>query len=144
LVDESLSLRVQLRDVWGQALCLHSLARVAQQEGRADEAAALDRESLALFHRIGDRWGIALALEGLAHLAMLGGRGEQAILLYASAAALRETMGTPLPPIDRAAYEAALAGLRATVGQDAYTRTWATGQGTPLEQVVMSAVAGVT
>ncbi len=52
------------------------------------------------------------------------------------AAALREAMGTPLPPVYRAAYERSVAAARAQLGEKASAASWAQGRTMTLEQIV--------
>ncbi len=61
---------------------------------------------------------------------------EKAARLYGAAAALRERLGAPLPPCDRAEYQRRLARLRATLGKQALALAWAEGRALSYDQSV--------
>lgn len=88
--------RLGLREVtaWAE----ERLGLIAADAGDRDEAVALLRRSLTVHHELGDRWRTAAVLDAL------GGLCADARLL-AAAARLRETLGTPVPPADRAAHD---------------------------------------
>jgi hypothetical protein len=52
-------------------------------------------------------------------LAALEGEAERSLMLVAAATALRNVIGAPLPPADRAKLDQTLAPARATLGADA-------------------------
>ncbi|WP_326635611.1 tetratricopeptide repeat protein [Nonomuraea fuscirosea] len=85
----------------GAALILAELGFVAEQRGDAAGALDLQRQGLAVARRVGDPRAIALALEGLAGAQTLAGRHQEAARLLNEAAALRESVGAPLPPGER-------------------------------------------
>ena len=53
-----------------------------------------------------------------------------------AAAALRETMGTPIPPVYRADYDRSVAAARAQLGEKAFAAAWAEGRIMTVEQVL--------
>src|SRR5439155_8124727 len=50
--------------------------------------------------------------------------------------ALRDSLGTPLPPVYRAGYERFLADARAQLGEQAFAVAWAGGRGMTWEQAL--------
>ena len=60
---------------------------------------------------------------------------ERAARLWGAAASLREAMGSPLLPTDRAAQERSIANVRAAMGEEAFTASWQEGQAMTLQQV---------
>jgi hypothetical protein len=48
--------------------------------------------------------------------------------------ALREGMGAPLPPVDRAAHNSVLAACRARLGETAFAEAWAHAAAYPLPE----------
>ena len=62
-------------------------------------------------------------------------RGERAARLWGAAASLREALGSPLLPTERADHERSAANLRAAMGEEAFTACWQEGQAMTLEQV---------
>jgi len=79
---------------------------VEVHQGDDIAARALYEESLAMAARGGDSKGlIPSCLEALADVAAAQGEFTWAARLLGTAEDLREALGTPLPPVDRAAYE---------------------------------------
>jgi len=49
---------------------------------------------------------------------------------------LRAATGTSVPPVDRAAIDAAIGRARAAMGDEAFAQAWAEGEAMPLERVI--------
>lgn len=107
------------------ARSLVALGRARHALGELELADSLIRKGLGLFERLGHRLGIATALEALAWVSVAQEDSPQAVTLFATAQGLREVIGAPLPPVDRPAYESALAACRARLGEAAFTDLWA-------------------
>jgi hypothetical protein len=75
-------------------------------------------------------------LEGLALVASAHNAWESAVQLNATAQALREVTGTPLPPADKLEYDGQIAALRRQFTPESFARAWRAGQAMPLEQVL--------
>jgi predicted ATPase/DNA-binding SARP family transcriptional activator len=105
LLKESLDVRRKLGDKGGMAHTLHILGNAALAQDDVPRAAALYAQSLTLRHETGDREGMAAPLEGLAAVAALTGDYARAERLYDAAGALREAIGAPMPPRERAYHE---------------------------------------
>jgi DNA-binding NarL/FixJ family response regulator len=56
--------------------------------------------------------------------------------MWGAAEALREAIGTPLPPVERATYERSIAAARAQLGEEAFAAAWQEGRTMTLEQVL--------
>ena len=71
---------------------------------------------------------------------MVASQGEflWAARLWGTAEALRDGMGTPIPPAYRADYERSVAGARIQLGEQAFDGAWAEGRTMTLEQVLAS------
>jgi hypothetical protein len=95
---------------------------------------------LAIARVLGGKLGVATCLESLARVAAAQGQPERAAQLF-GAAALRDALGAPLPPADRADYERQVAAVRATLGEEAFAAVWAEGRGMPLEEAAAFAMA---
>ena len=95
--SRSLSERIGFRE--GLAWSLEQQGLLALDRG--DPAAAgLLRRSLLIHRELQDRWRVASALEGLAALALTRGSAGTAARLLAAAEALRERIGTVIPPCE--------------------------------------------
>jgi hypothetical protein len=78
-------------------------------------------------------------LEGLAAVASGEEQAEQAARLFGAAEALRESMGTPLPPVYRACHERHVAAARRACGAAAFAAAWAVGRALSLDEAVAEA-----
>ncbi|MFC4112486.1 BTAD domain-containing putative transcriptional regulator [Nonomuraea zeae] len=128
-----------VRDVAGEpgaALILAELGFVAEQRGDAAAALELQLDGLATARRVGDPRATALALEGLAGARALSGRFEEAGALLGRAAALRESVGAPLPPGEQGDVARITAAVEAALGRAGLAAAQARGAEISMEQVV--------
>ncbi len=56
--------------------------------------------------------------------------------LWGAAEALRESIGAPIWPVERASYELSVAATRALLGERVFVTAWAEGRKMPLEQTL--------
>lgn len=132
---EGLSLFRALNEQIGTAMILHEMGLVAQAQDQHDEAMQLQQQGLAIAWSIGDQRRVAFCLEGLAN-AHGATQPLLAARLFAAASALRDSLGTPVPPAERAAYDAGIVAARAYSDSVLWDRAWTEGRESPLEQVV--------
>jgi predicted ATPase/class 3 adenylate cyclase/DNA-binding CsgD family transcriptional regulator len=109
------------------------LAKVLSVEGDHTAARTMYEESLLGGLAIVD---IAPTVEGLAVVVMEQGEMTWAVRLLAAAAALRNSLGAPLPPVSRADYERCVAAARAELGEQAFAVARAEGRGMTWEQAL--------
>jgi non-specific serine/threonine protein kinase len=140
LGEESLRLSKEMEYKEGVAWSLNILGNALYGLRRHERAVAMLQESLHLHHELGDRWRMASILEGLGGLACDLAKPGRALLFFAAAEALREIVGTPLPPVEREMRDFHVTGLRASLGEEAFKSGWAAGRETPLEQVIIAAL----
>jgi predicted ATPase/class 3 adenylate cyclase/Tfp pilus assembly protein PilF len=133
---EALALFRQGGDRAHIAVGLVNLGWVARRRGAVAEAEALGREALALDRKLGDLRRCAEDLEHLASTAAVAGQGARTARLLGAAAAVRETLGAPQPPDERADIEQAVAAARAALGEDAWAAAYAAGQALTLEEAI--------
>jgi predicted ATPase/class 3 adenylate cyclase len=146
LLEESLTLRRELGDKLGIAQSLFGQGGLAAAGGDRTLARERFQKSLAIQQELGHRRGIAGALEALAGIA--AAEGEEALTLqatrmFSTAAALRDAIGAPLPPVEREDYDRGLASLRAGLGEEAYSTAWEEGRETGVARVVERALEGM-
>ena len=130
------SLTKEIRHQLGTTLWLALLAQGAARMGDYTTARALSVRSLTLASKVGDNRDIVLYLEGLADVVAAQEESTWAARLWGCAEALRETMGTPIWPIERARYERTVAAARASLGEKAFAPAWAEGRGMTPEQAL--------
>jgi predicted ATPase len=89
---------------------------------RRDNVAARDyfAESLALFRTMGNTMQSPFCLEGLARTSAAQGDPAWAAQLWGAAESLREAIGSPLPPVERAEYEYAVTAVRGQLGEQTF------------------------
>jgi tetratricopeptide (TPR) repeat protein len=141
LADEGLALARATGEKAAVARALNVLGRVAHQEGESEGALALHREGLTLFRELGEPLGIAQSLERLSLVAASRERHEAAARLLAAATALRERVGSMMPPIDRPEYDRTLSLIRGALEGARFTMIWAEAIAAP-EEAVSMALAG--
>jgi tetratricopeptide (TPR) repeat protein len=140
LYEEALGLFGELGDRRGSANALGNLGRVVLSQGEYGRAAALLEEALLLSRDIGTRELVAAGLESLAWVAAACGQSWQAAQLCGAAEALRDVLGAPLPPDERAGHDQAVQAMRAALGEEGSAAAWAAGRALPLEQAIALAV----
>ncbi len=124
-----------------------ALGTLAADEGRYSEARRLWRTNLSENREMGHRRGIAACLDGCAYV-LLAERPAQesafrAARLYGAAEALREAIGSPLPPSARAPHERSLAAARALLGEADFTAAWAEGRALTMEAAITEALSEI-
>jgi ATP/maltotriose-dependent transcriptional regulator MalT len=118
------------------AEALVDVGRVAAAQGDYVAAQAHYEESLALAKKLGFKRVIPASLEGMAIVVAAKGEPAWAGRLWGAAVALREAMGTLIPPVYRADYERSVAAARAQLDEKAFTAAWAEGRGMTWEQAL--------
>lgn len=146
LFEESLALGREIGHKAGIAGTLQDLGQLARCHGDEGTALTLFQESLMLFAELGNKRYIAECVEAIAGL--VGKSGQAAgyptklgvARLFGAAEALREAVGSPLPPAARAEYERRVAAVRVGLDREAFAAAWAEGRGMPLTQAVRYAL----
>jgi predicted ATPase/DNA-binding SARP family transcriptional activator len=136
LLEETTALTREGQYIPDLARSLVALSRVRRTLGEVGLASKLILEALDLFRELGHKLGMAIALEELAVVRALQGDGRHAAMLFSTAHALREMMGAPVPPVDRPAYEAAMAASHAQLGETAFAAAWARATARPFQEAV--------
>lgn len=93
-------------------------------------------ESLVSFRRMGFKLQCAFCLEGLASVFVAQRNPTWAARLWGMAESIRETIGSPLPPIFRAEYEQAVASASRQLGKQTFLAIWAMGRDMTMEHVL--------
>jgi len=119
------------------------LADAAEQQGHlataagdADRAVELHHQALAVRAEHGLRTCSVDSLEALAALAARAEPAPEAVRLLAAGDQARTAMAYPRDPARRRAHQAAVAGLRAALGEHPFDRAWADGARLTLDEAV--------
>jgi tetratricopeptide (TPR) repeat protein len=141
LLDESLALSREMGEKHSIATALDGLGRMAHSQGDYARAAAFHAESLTLRREAGAKRGIAESLEGLAGVLAAAqdqpAVAEKAARLLGAAEAVRETIGAPLPPVERSDHDRHVAAVHARLSEEAFAAAWAKGRAMTLEQAIV-------
>jgi predicted ATPase len=135
LLEESLTLYREMGDRQRIARSLVGLARLQARQGNYATARALYEESLNVA-RVGHKLNIASSLEGLASVAAAQGELAWAARLWGAAETLCQALGVPIPPVERATYEQAVATARSQLGERAFAAAWVEGRTMSPEQAL--------
>jgi DNA-binding CsgD family transcriptional regulator len=109
---------------------------VVAAQGEVEKARALYQQSLTHLREIDNKEFIPACLEGWASVVTAQGEPGWAARLWGAAEALREAIGTPLPPVERADYERATTAACTHLGEEAFTTAWAKGRTMTPEQAL--------
>jgi predicted ATPase/transcriptional regulator with XRE-family HTH domain len=134
---EALTNSQEMGDRRGIATELYGLGWIAFSKGDYEQAQKLYEESLAMLRKLNHMWIIATCLEGLAPAIAAQGQLMRAARLWGAAHTLRQTMGSPVPPVVSAMYEQSKAALRNQIGEDIFTACWSEGYETVAEQILL-------
>lgn len=137
--EESLRL---LREIGARddqiASSLIRLGRVEAHQGNYAAARACYEESLALSMKGNFQEELTSGLEGLASVAAAQGAPAWAVQLWGAATTVRDAIGMPIPPVERADCERAVAAARVHLGEKAFASAWAQGRTMTPEQALSS------
>jgi predicted ATPase/DNA-binding CsgD family transcriptional regulator len=142
-LEEALRLHQEPWHPWGMALGLCDLAGLSMVQGDYTAARTSFEACLQQASAIGDKVLMASCLEGLA-AAVVAQAGETgpvpelvwAAQLWGAAERVREVIGAPIPPVQRAAYEHALARAHRQVNEQAFRAAWAEGRSMAPQQAL--------
>ena len=116
---------------------LNDLGDVARDMGDFVDSAAYYRECLALLGDRGDLRVVGDLLASVGLIAVAWNQPKPAARLLGTAEAMREQTGITVgDPVDRAAYERAVATVRAALGEQDFQTAWMTGRGLSLGSAV--------
>jgi tetratricopeptide (TPR) repeat protein len=141
LYEQSLATFRELGDRWGIAGSLVDLGNLTRDQKEYLVAQSLYRESILIFQDLGYKRGVARLLECFAISAAVQSKPERSLRLAGAAAALRQVVGAPLPPGERAEVEKSLEPTREALSHTAASAAWLEGWGMSVEQAVENALA---
>ncbi len=125
LAEKSVVLYKEMGYRHGTAESLSALGKVLAAEGDYAAAQALDEESLALSGALDEKWVIAACLVGMGEIVAAQQKLAWAAQLWGAAEALRDAIGVPIQPVERADYERSLSAARVHLGERAFAAAWA-------------------
>jgi predicted ATPase/DNA-binding CsgD family transcriptional regulator len=114
-------------------------AAATSDAGRAHEDA---HQALTIGRGIKSQTGITIALESLGELAGVTGDHDKAARLLGAADALRQVIGFPRARLNQAGHDAAVAVIRASIGDAAFDKAWDEGVALTIDDAVSYALRG--
>ncbi|MGI9058178.1 MAG: tetratricopeptide repeat protein [Ktedonobacteraceae bacterium] len=135
-IEESIALLQEIGERAGVAEAKIALARVLAYQSDLVAARQLYQETFALLQEIHDKEFISPCLEGLATVAAEQDELVWAAHLWGAAEALREAIGTPMPPIYQADYQQVVNTTRTRLGEEGFGKAWSQGRAMTPEQVI--------
>jgi len=136
LYEQGLAIFREVDDRWGIAGTLADLGSLAREKGDYSTARSMYRESINFFQELNHRRGIARLLEYFACLAAAQLEAERSLRLAGAAAALRQNIGAPLTPAERAKLETSLHAARQTLTNKVAATAWLEGWALPAERAI--------
>ena len=118
------------------AYALHGLGQAALAESDTSTARAHLTRSLAVHARLGDRWRTSSVLDDLARCALSLGDAMSAARLLGAADDARETIGVPVPALERASRARLLAAVETDLGADQLAAGRAAGRAVGYDSMV--------
>jgi predicted ATPase/tetratricopeptide (TPR) repeat protein len=134
-VEEGLHLYREMSYREGITEALALLGKVETARGDLTVASTLFTESLTLAKDLDQRELFAIGLEGLAPVVATQADPARAVRLWGMAEALREALGAPLPPVERADYVSAVVATRRLLAEEVFASVWQEGRSLSVEQV---------
>jgi predicted ATPase/DNA-binding XRE family transcriptional regulator len=110
------------------ALALRSLGDLARAQNDLFQANAHYTEAFGIFQKVRDKLNLAACLRRLASVSLHD--PARAARLFGAEAELRDSIGAPIPPVEKSGYEQALAVLHAVLNERALAAAWAAGRAT--------------
>lgn len=145
--EESLAVFESLGEKWGIAHCFLNLGKIACSQAEFLQAHKSLMAALKIFQELGDHHGLVYSLEAQGSLAGFQKQPQRAARLWGAAAALREAMGTPLPPADNRQLETDIKNVEAYLAacgesEVQFLAAWQAGQEMSEEEAVAFALNG--
>ena len=140
LHEESLSIRRPLGDRQGAAWSFYCLGNVAFSRGDYAAARASLADSLRLFRELADRKGMAENLKETAAVLLALSETRNAARLWGASQSLRESIGSPMAPLEKERHDELLEQSRRTLGDNAFGSAWDEGYELTWQQAVADAL----
>lgn len=134
--EESITISRELGEKSFVVYALNGLAHVIYLQGDLINAGHYYRESLVVSQEIGEQRVIAYCLEGFAKVAARQGNAKNASHLFGAADALRQAIGAPLDPAERAELDQNVIATRNQLGAKKFELAWAEGRVMTMEQAI--------
>jgi tetratricopeptide (TPR) repeat protein len=136
LSTESLGIDRRRRDDRTTAIALTTLGFALCGLDDLEQAMSRFTEALTLQTTLTEKRIAQYSLMGTALVAFTKGQTARAVQLFGAADALREKIGTPLPPSQQPLYDALVKSMRAELRESTFEAVWAEGRGMTMQQAI--------
>ncbi len=140
-LEEALEVAREHRMGWILPSILVGLGTITTDLGDLASAIRYFRESIALAQVRGNLGDVIDGIGGLARLAAGTDQSAEAVRLFGAADAMREGLAMPLSPNEQVYIESIMNGLRAALGDKAFSGAWSEGQSLSQEAALDEALA---
>ncbi len=143
-LEKALTIARELGFQEGIAWSLNELAIAARRARRpTGEIAPMLCDALVIHRQLGDRWRLASVLEEIAGAVLARNDPRLAIEVMAAAEAVRERLGTPIPPVEAEDRDAVVDQLVRKLNVSTFAAAWSDGRSRELDatiEVVLEAI----
>ncbi len=136
LAEELLANAREVKNAIFVTEALFILAKLETRQGNLTLAQAHFEECFSFLIPNGEKYIIPSYVEGLAGVIAKQGETVQAAQLWGAAEMLRETVGAPIPPVERTFYEQSVEAARTQLGKKRFAIEWAKGRAMTIEQAL--------
>ena len=131
----------EIGDVYSLASAQFTLGIVRQAQGDLAHALVLHASALRAYRDLRELWNVAMCLEAVASAACGLGDAAAAARLLGVSESLRTRIGAPVLAPERAAYDAAVAAIRAALGEPEFNENRAAGTTATLDEAIATVEA---
>jgi hypothetical protein len=124
------------RDNRTTAIALTTLGFALCGLGELDQAATRFTEALTLQTTLTEKRIAQYSLMGVGLVAFTKGQTARAVRLFGAADALRQVIGTPLPPSQQPLFDALVKSMRAELGDTPFEAAWTEGHDLTLQKAI--------
>ncbi len=128
LKEESLEGYRGIGDRWIVSLLYYSQSKVLTAMRDFPAAKRALGESASIVEQLGNQWLMPSLLEGFGDVAIEEGNHEIASKLFGASEVLRERIGLPIPPNERAAYDRSVGRMREGLNAERFGAAWSSGR----------------
>lgn len=141
LQEEALVLKQALGDLRGIRFSVWALGNIARLQADYATARTCYAQALTTAQEMDDKWSLPYCIEAFGYLAVAEKQPRRAAVIFATAVALRQATGAPLPAVWHEDYDQALTTLRETLGEAGFQSAWAEGMVLRLGQAIAFALS---
>ena len=136
LAEKSAALYQEMGHRHGTAKSLAVVGKTLASEGDLAAARAHYEQCLAISSALSEKWVAAIYLVELGEVLAEQQQAPWAAQLWGASEVLREASGVPIPLVEQADYERAVAAARASMGERAFASAWSQGRMMTAEQAL--------